>query len=418
MGEKTVAVRLYGKNDLRLESFELSDLKDDEILAAVVSNSVCMSSHKAMLQGAEHKRVPADIAENPVILGHEMCGEILEAGKKYKDIYKPGMKYTIQPALNIPGKETIAVGYSFSEIGGNATKVIVPCEVIERDCLIPCETDAFYKASLAEPIACILRALKDQFHYGQNQDEHQMGILEGGNLAILGGAGPMGLAMIDILINMDKKPKRILLTDINRRRLERAENLFREEKDIELMFVNTGIVSIEDILSKTDGHGFDDVFIFSPVKELVAQAGSLTAIGGCLNFFAGPADKNFSAEINFYDVHYNRHHIIGSAGSNAQDLLDAVDMINSNRINPAIMITHVGGLDSAVETIKNLPKIAGGKKLIYTGISMPLTALDDFEKLGKKNKIFRDLAGIIKQKNGLWCKEAEDYLLQNAKWIK
>ncbi|HNP93901.1 MAG TPA: L-sorbose 1-phosphate reductase, partial [Rectinema sp.] len=43
---KTKAVRIYGVNDLRLEEFDLPPLKDDEILARVVSDSICMSSHK------------------------------------------------------------------------------------------------------------------------------------------------------------------------------------------------------------------------------------------------------------------------------------------------------------------------------------------------------------------------------------
>lgn len=97
---KTKAVRIYGKNDLRLEEFELPKIKDDEILAKVISDSICMSSHKAAVQGSDHKRVPKDIAENPVIIGHEFCGEIVEVGAKWADEFKPGEKFGIQPALN------------------------------------------------------------------------------------------------------------------------------------------------------------------------------------------------------------------------------------------------------------------------------------------------------------------------------
>ena len=53
---KTKAVRLYGKGDLRLEEFELPKIKEEEILAKVVSDSICMSSYKAAKQGADHKR--------------------------------------------------------------------------------------------------------------------------------------------------------------------------------------------------------------------------------------------------------------------------------------------------------------------------------------------------------------------------
>ena len=59
---KTTAVRLYGENDLRLESFELPAIKDDEILVKIISDSICMSSYKATIQGSHHKRVPEDIA--------------------------------------------------------------------------------------------------------------------------------------------------------------------------------------------------------------------------------------------------------------------------------------------------------------------------------------------------------------------
>ncbi|MBT3272400.1 MAG: alcohol dehydrogenase catalytic domain-containing protein, partial [Spirochaetales bacterium] len=127
---KTKAVRLYGKMDLRLEEFELPVMKDDEILAQIVSDSICLSSYKAAKQGSDHKRVPADIAENPTMTGHEFCGTILEVGSKWKESFKPGQKFSIQPALNYKGSLD-APGYSFKFIGGDATHIIIPNEVME-----------------------------------------------------------------------------------------------------------------------------------------------------------------------------------------------------------------------------------------------------------------------------------------------
>ena len=89
-------------------------------------------------------------------------------------------------------------------------------------------------------------------------------------------------------------------------------------------------------------------------------------------------------------------------------------MMETKQINPAAMITHVGGLDSAAEATKNLPNIPGGKKLIYTHISMPLTAIADFEELGKTDPVFAKLDQIVKAHNGLWNDAAEEYLLKNA----
>ncbi|MBO7149456.1 MAG: alcohol dehydrogenase catalytic domain-containing protein, partial [Clostridia bacterium] len=126
---KTKAVRLYGESDLRLEEFELPEIKDDEILAKVVSDSICMSSYKAAIQGANHKRVPKDIATNPVIIGHEFCGDIIKVGAKWQHLFKEGMKFGIQPAMNLKENPYIAPGYSYNYIGGDATYVVIPNEV-------------------------------------------------------------------------------------------------------------------------------------------------------------------------------------------------------------------------------------------------------------------------------------------------
>ncbi|MBE3100687.1 MAG: L-sorbose 1-phosphate reductase, partial [Firmicutes bacterium] len=86
-------------------------------------------------------------------------------------------------------------------------------------------------------------------------------------------------------------------------------------------------------------------------------------------------------------------------------------------IKPAAMITHIGGLNSVVETTLNLPHIPGGKKLIYTNIELNLTAIDDFDVLGETNSLFKDLSALVKENNGLWSADAERYLLANAKGI-
>ena len=76
------AVRMHAANDLRLDTFEMPAIQDDEILVKIISDSICMSSYKATIQGSAHKRVPEDIAEHPAIIGHEFCGVIEEVGAK------------------------------------------------------------------------------------------------------------------------------------------------------------------------------------------------------------------------------------------------------------------------------------------------------------------------------------------------
>jgi L-sorbose 1-phosphate reductase len=154
--EKTLALRLYGKNDVRLEEFELPEIKDNEILADVYSDSICMSTYKVLQQGEDHKRVPPGLAENPIIVGHEICGHILKLGKNFEGKYKIGQKYSVQPAMNYPGKEWHAPGYSFPYFGGNATKVIIPHEIMDMDCLLTYDGEGYFMGSLVEVMSCIV----------------------------------------------------------------------------------------------------------------------------------------------------------------------------------------------------------------------------------------------------------------------
>ena len=416
---KTRALRLYGKNDLRLETFDLPPIADDEILADVVSDSICMSSHKATIQGAEHKRVPNDVADHPVIIGHEFCGTILEVGARWRSRFKPGQRYSIQPAMNYPGREMEAPGYSFAYTGGNATKIIICREILEMDCLLPYEGKAFFSASLSEPVSCIIGAFNTNYHFKQGDYTHKSGIVGGGQMAILAGAGPMGLGAIDYALHGPRQPGRLIVTDIDQARLDRAAAVFRPadaaRKGVDLRYVNTGRGdAVADLLAITEGKGFDDVFVFAPVKPIVEQASRILGFNGCLNFFAGPSHKDFTAAINFYDVHYAGHHVVGSSGGNTDDMREALTLMSKGALNPAVMITHVGGLDSAADAILRLPQIPGGKKLIYNPIAMPLVALDDLATLGASNPLFAELAGLVSKHNGLWSAEAEACLLAKA----
>jgi L-sorbose 1-phosphate reductase len=414
---KTKAVRLYGKEDLRLEEFELPQIKDNEILARIVSDSICMSSYKAQKQGSDHKRVPNDVAENPIIIGHEFCGEILEVGSKWKDQFTPGQQYSIQPALNYKGSLN-APGYSFQFIGGDATNIIIPSEVMEMGCLLPFKSDAYFIGSLAEPMSCIAGAMHANYHIKQGTYIHEMGIKEDGQMALLAGVGPMGLGFIDYTLNCDRRPAKLVVTDIDDGRLKRAASIYTVEKafenGVELIYINTKDMEnpVPELMSLSENNmGYDDVFVMAPVKPVVEQGDQILGKDGCLNFFAGPSNTDFNANLNFYDVHYAAHHLVGTSGGNTDDMKEVLTMMADGVINPVALVTHIGGLNSVVETTKNLPNIPGGKKLIYTQINLPLTALDDFKEKGKADPLFAGLADIIEKTNNLWSVEAEEYLL-------
>jgi L-sorbose 1-phosphate reductase len=420
---KTHAVRIYGKKDLRLESFELPAIGDDEILARVICDSICMSTHKAAEQGNEHKRIPKDIETNPTIVGHEFSGEIVEVGKEWQDKFTEGMKFAIQPALYYekgPVGVLSAPGYSYRYIGGDATYIIVPKEVMMNDCLLPYTGKGYYPAALAEPLSCVTGAMHASYHSMPGTYSHEMEIKDRGCMAIMAGAGPMGLAAINYLIRRKgNKPAMLVITDVDEDRLIRAEQLFSKNLaksvGIGLHYLNTKNLSDprQTLMNMTKGQGFNDVFVFAPIPKVIELGDSVLSFDGCLNFFAGPQEPDFSAKVNFYNVHYGYAHIMGTSGGNTNDLKEALGLM-SEGLDPAGLVTHIGGLDAVIDTTLNLPEIPGGKKLIYTHISLPLVAIADF---GKKmhDPLFAGLADCVNKHNGFWNLEAEDYLLKNAR---
>ena len=390
---KTKAVRIHGKMDLRLEEMELSDIGTDGVRVKIISDSLCMSTYKASVEGEEHKRVPDNVAENPTIVGHEFCGQIVEVGEKWKDKFKPGDGFSIQPAHFYKGS-LMAPGYSYAECGGDSQYANIPMETLEMDCLLKYDSDTYFYGSLAEPMSCIIGTYHAMYHTKGGSYEHQMGIVEGGKLALLASVGPMGLGAIDYALHCDRRPSLLVVTDIDDARLTRAASIYTvehaKEMGIELHYVNTAKVDdpVAALRELTGGTGYDDVICFAPVRPVVEQADAILGHDGCLNFFAGPTNSQFKAEFNFFNVHYASTHVVGTSGGNTSDMREAIAMMNAGKIDPAAMVTHIGGLDAVVDTTLNLPSIPGGKKLMYTQISLPL-----------------------------WCGEAEKYLLANAKSI-
>jgi threonine dehydrogenase-like Zn-dependent dehydrogenase len=268
-------------------------------------------------------------------------------------------------------------------------------------------------------MSCIVGGFNVNYHTTAGSYVHEMGIRRGGKMALLAGVGPMGLGAIDYAIHRDIRPSMLVVTDIDEKRLARAAVLFPPEEaarhGVELVYLNSPDTA--RLMEVSGGSGYDDIFVYAPVTPLVEQADAILGYDGCLNFFAGPSDSNFSARFNFYDVHYNATHISGNSGGNTDDMKESLKLMSEGRIDPSAMITHIGGLDAVADTTLNLPSIPGGKKLIYTHLSMPLTAISDFAELAGagKNPLFAELHRLTAANKGLWNAECEKYLLKHGK---
>ena len=430
---KAKALRLYGAEDLRLDDIELEPAGADGVIVEVVANSVCVSDNKCVSLGAGHKRVPSDIALHPVIIGHEMSGIVREVGAHWKNRFHAGQRIGIQPTLNVPGHELDSViGYSWRGVGGESTHVRLPPVVMERGCLLPYGGDAFFKCSLAEPISCVLAGLRANYHNKQDDHAHEQGIAANGAMLLMAGCGSMGLGLVDIACHSpERRPRMLVVTDVDEARLSRAARMFGlawangradgEVNGVALHFANTAdlpdpVAALRAYPGAADG--YDDIFVMAAVPALLSQCSDLLAYDGCLNFFAGPKDKGLTAPFNFYNVHYMMHHVAANSGSLVRDMVDSVDWIGRDILHPEVMVTHVGGLDSAADATLNLLAVPGGKRLVYTHVSMPMTAIADFAKRGQTDPFYAELDRICQTHNGLWSKEAEDFLLANAPKIE
>ena len=139
----------------------------------------------------------------------------------------------------------------------------------------------------------------------------------------------------------------------------------------------------------------------------------MLAYDGCLNFFSGPADKAFSADVNFYNVHYNSTHFVGTSGGNTEDMKQSIRLIEGKVVDASKIVTHILGLDHAAEVAKRLPELTGGKKVVYTHKRFPLTALDKPGEIGN-NDIITGLQAILEKHDSFWSSEAEEYFLAHA----
>jgi threonine dehydrogenase-like Zn-dependent dehydrogenase len=293
---------------------------------------------------------------------------------------------------------------------------------MECDCLLPYDGEGYFLASLSEPMSCIIGAFHASYHLSPGSYLHKMGIVEGGAMALLAGAGPMGIGAIDYAIHCDRRPGLLVVTDIDEHRLARAEIIYPVAEaarcGVKLKYVNTATISDPSafLRSLNGGRGYDDVFVFAPVKQLVEHADRMLARDGCLNFFAGPFNAQFSVEINFYNIHYASTHVVGTSGGTTDDMRESLSLMAKGVVRPALMVTHIGGLNAVVAATLNLPKIPGGKKLIYPNIKLDLTAIDGFAQKAAttENGLFKRLEEITSKHHGVWSIEAEAYLLEHA----
>ncbi len=88
-----LAVKLYGKNDIRIVECDVPQIGADEILVKTSAAAICGSDLR-MIENGYH-----GVDEtHPIILGHEMCGVIAKTGKNVTE-YRTGDRVAIAPNM-------------------------------------------------------------------------------------------------------------------------------------------------------------------------------------------------------------------------------------------------------------------------------------------------------------------------------
>ena len=115
--------------------------------------------------------------------------------------------------------------------------------------------------------------------------------------------------------------------------------------------------------------------------------------------------------MNFYNLHYNATHFVGTSGSNTQDMKDAIACIENKTVNLSKIATHIMGLNDVCESILKIPELPGGKKIVYSQKNYPITDVQEFSDNSSMEAVLKE---IVEKNDGLWNAEAEKYFLANC----
>ena len=123
----------------------------------------------------------------------------------------------------------------------------------------------------------------------------------------------MGLGAIDYAVHCDRKPGLIVVTDLDTARLERAASIVTPEdaakNGVKLVYLNTGGMEnpVETLREMTKGHGFDDVFVYAPVKSVVEMGGLPSCAGRLSQFLCGTDGLFVLCHVQFLQRALFRH---------------------------------------------------------------------------------------------------------------
>jgi L-iditol 2-dehydrogenase len=315
----------YSNSDVRIEERPKPEIGPGEILVKARTSGVCGSD---VLEWYRIKKAP-------VVLGHEIAGDIVEVGEGVTQ-HKVGDRVAVNHHVPcntcrycLDDQKTVCETLHTTNFdpGGFAEFVRVPALQAERGVYPLPEGMSYEEGSFAEPLGCVRRG------------QRLAGVKPRKTLLVLG-SGISGV--MHIALAKATGCARVLATDVNPWRLERA-------KEFGASAVSDARADVPAwVREQNDGRGADIIFVCTGAKSAFDQALKSIDRGGTVVCFAvpGPGDE-LSVPIN--DFWRNGVTLLPSYANDARDALEALDLIASGAVPVAKMITHRLPLDQAQE---------------------------------------------------------------------
>ncbi|MEK6568645.1 MAG: zinc-dependent dehydrogenase [Candidatus Omnitrophota bacterium] len=306
----------YNNRDVRAEEMPKPKIGPGEILLKMKASGICGSDLMEWYR----------IKKAPLVLGHEVSGEIAELGEGAKD-YKLGDRVFV--AHHVPcntcryclsGNHTACQTLHTTNFypGGFAEYIQVPALNVDRGTFLLPESVSFEEGTFIEPLACVLRG------------QRTVNIGPGQSVLILG-SGISGL--LHLLLAQSMGAGRIMVTDINEFRLKTAKELGADA------VINAKDDVIGALRKVNEGRLADLVIICAGASSVFSQALQAVERAGTILCFA-PTAPGETLNVPVNDFWRNQIKIIHSYGSGPADNSQALELLKAKRVKVDRLITH------------------------------------------------------------------------------
>jgi len=327
----------YNNKDVRIQEMPMPAIGPDELLVKVLASGICGSDVLEWYR----------LQKAPLVLGHEIAGEIVEVGRKVKK-YKKGQRVFVSHHVPcnscrycLSGNHTVCQTLHTTNFypGGFSEYIRVPALNVDRGVFVLPKAMTLEEGTFIEPLACVIR--------GQ-----RMANLKPAQTVLILGSGISGL--LHLLVARASGVKRVVITDINQERLKIAKELG----------ANATVNAKEDLpqalVRVNDGRLADLVIVSTGALSAFEQALECVERAGTVLFFAAP-EPQFKIAIPVNDFWRKSIKIMHSYGASPRDIEEAIGLMKNKKVKVGKLITHRLPLKDAT---KGFELVASGKDCI------------------------------------------------------